>query len=46
MNDAVDEWYANYIDKLTNEEVFDLIMAANSLDIKSLLNLSCCKIAT
>ena len=37
---------AKYIDIENLEELFDIILAANYLDIKSLLDLSCAKIAT
>ena len=46
MKDNVsDEWYANFIDK-SQEDIFNIILAANYMDIQSLLDLSCAKIAT
>ncbi|KAI8818259.1 putative negative regulator sulfur controller-3 [Fimicolochytrium jonesii] len=40
----IDEWDANFI-KGTNDELFDIILAANYLDIKSLLDLGCKTVA-
>merc|ERR1711964_195922 len=37
---------AEFIDGLTKEDVFQVILAANYMDIKSLLHLGCAKIAT
>ena len=43
--DVVSPWLANYID-LPQAELFDLILAANYLDVKSLLELSTAKVAS
>ena len=40
-----DEWDAKYID-VSQELLFEIILAANYMDIKSLLDLSCAKVAT
>lgn len=45
LKEIVSIWDAEYID-LENEILFELILAANYLDIKSLLDLSCAKVAT
>jgi S-phase kinase-associated protein 1 len=45
MNEVVSEWDANYID-VEQELLFELILAANYMDIKSLLDLSCAKVAS
>lgn len=45
MAAVVDPWYADYIN-LEQEVLFELIMAANYLDIKPLLELSCAKVAS
>ena len=45
MAEAVQEWYANFIG-VTQEVLFDLILAANYLDIKPLLELSCATVAS
>lgn len=45
MSSVVDPWYAQYVD-LEQEVLFELIMAANYLDIKPLLELSCAKVAS
>ncbi len=44
--DVVSEWMADFIKNITDDEVQDLIMAANFLDIKGLLALSCAQLAT
>ena len=44
MIDAVSLWYADYIE-LPRDSLFDIIMAANYLDIKPLLDLACCRVA-
>ena len=46
MTQVVDAWWAEYIDIGTQEELFELVMAANYLDVKSLLELSCAKVAS
>ncbi|EGZ11712.1 hypothetical protein PHYSODRAFT_250765, partial [Phytophthora sojae] len=38
LSESVDEWDANFVD-------FELILAANYMDIKSLLDLACAKMA-
>ena len=45
MKQVTDEWHANFVD-LEQEELFELVMAANYLDIKPLLELSCAKVAS
>ena len=45
MESVVDKWYADYIN-LEQEILFELIMASNYLDIKSLLELACAKVAS
>ena len=45
MHQVVEQWYADYIN-LEQEELFELVMAANYLDIKPLLELSCAKVAS
>ena len=44
ITEVVSAWDAAYID-LEKEEVYELILAANYLDIPSLLALACCKVA-
>lgn len=47
MSEAVQEWYAKFITEgVTQEVLFDLILAANYLDIKPLLELSCATVAS
>lgn len=45
LSDSVSEWDSKYID-LENDILFNIILAANYLDIQSLLDLSCAKVAT
>lgn len=46
VENRVPEWDASYIDIEKLEDLLDLILAANYLDIKSLLELSCAKVAS
>jgi len=41
-----DEWDATYINKQPKRMIFQIILGANYMDIKSLLHLGCAKIAT
>lgn len=43
-----DQWDAVWIDKIgdTRQDLYDLILAANYMDIKSLLHLGCAKVAS
>lgn len=41
-----DEWDAQFINGLSKKAVFQVILGANYMDIKSLLHLGCAKIAT
>jgi len=41
-----DEWDAKFINALSKKTVFQIILGANYMDIKSLLHLGCAKIAT
>ena len=45
MSEIVDEWDVKFIDQ-PQDIIFELILAANYMDIKSLLDLSCAKVAT
>ena len=45
MNEVVPEWDAKYVD-IEQELLFELILAANYMDIKSLLDLTCAKVAS
>ena len=45
LKDIVGEWYANFID-IEEEFLFSIIMAANYLDIETLVNLGCAKVAS
>lgn len=43
-----DKWDADFIDKIgdNRQQLYDLILAANYMDIKSLLHLGCAKVAS
>ena len=43
LSDIVDPWYAEFVN-LEREVLFELILAANFMDIKSLLVLACAKV--
>ena len=45
MEEVVDEWDASYIN-VDQELLFEIILGANYMDIKSLLDLSCAKVAS
>jgi S-phase kinase-associated protein 1 len=45
MHDVVSDWDANFID-VEQDLLFELILAANYMDIKSLLDLACAKVAS
>ena len=45
MAEVVGEWDANFVG-IDQEMLFELILAANYMDIKSLLDLSCAKVAS
>uniref|UniRef100_A0A7S3JFI0 S-phase kinase-associated protein 1 n=1 Tax=Euplotes harpa TaxID=151035 RepID=A0A7S3JFI0_9SPIT len=45
LRDIVSAWYADYVE-LEQEVLFEVILAANYLDIRPLLELSCAKVAT
>ena len=46
MTEVCGEWDVKFLSELELDSVFDVINAANYLDIKSLLDLSCAKIAS
>jgi S-phase kinase-associated protein 1 len=45
LQDVVPAWDASFVE-LEQEVLFELILAANYLDIKSLLDLTCAKVAS
>ena len=45
MHEVVQEWYANYV-TVEQDIIFELILAANYLDIKPLLDLTCATVAS
>jgi len=46
LGDVTDEWDISYLNNIDLDSTFDLINAANYMDIKPLLDLSCAKIAS
>ena len=45
LTQVVDQWHADYVN-VDQEMLFEIVMAANFLDIKPLLELSCAKVAS
>jgi S-phase kinase-associated protein 1 len=45
LSEVTDEWDVNFINGIDLDTSFDVINAANYMDIKSLLDLACAKIA-
>lgn len=45
MHEVVPEWDANFVE-MDQESLFELILAANYMDIKPLLDLTCAKVAS
>ena len=46
MAELVGEWDANFVDDIEQVMLFELLLAANYMDIKSLLDLTCAKVAS
>lgn len=46
MSEIVESFYVDYINKFDQEVLFEIILAANYMDIQSLLDLSCAKVAS
>ena len=44
--EVTDEWDVNFINSIDLDTTFDIINAANYMDIKSLLDLACAKVAS
>ena len=45
MKNATDEWSANFVDKISQQDLISLTTAASYMDISTLVNLCCAKIA-
>ncbi len=43
---GIPAWYVAYIDKFDKDQLFNIILAANYLDIPTLLDLGCAKVAS
>ena len=46
LNEVIDDWDVKFINSIELDNVFDLINAANYMDIPPLLDLACAKIAS
>ena len=46
MKNLTDEWSANFVDKMSIDELVNLTVAANHMGINSLLDLCCAKVAS
>ena len=46
MKNLTDEWSANFVDKMTMEELVNLTVASNYMGINCLLDLCCAKVAS
>ena len=46
MSDFVPHWFANFIDGKSLEDIYDVIAAANYLDVPSLIELGCAKVGS
>ena len=46
LNEVIDDWDVKFINSIDLDSVFDLINAANYMDIQPLIDLSCAKIAS
>ncbi len=46
MNEVVQEWFANFANGLNEELLFDVILAANFMDITALVDLTCATVAS
>jgi S-phase kinase-associated protein 1 len=45
MYEVVDEWYAKFVE-VEHETLFELMLAANYMDIRPLLDLTCATVAS
>ena len=45
MSELVQEWYAEFV-KVEQQELFDILLAANYLDVKPLLDLASATVAS
>ena len=46
LSACVDEWYVKYLENMELELLFEVIKSANFLEIESLLDITCAKVAT
>jgi S-phase kinase-associated protein 1 len=46
MSEMVPQWYADFVDNATQEELYGILLAANFMDIPELLSLTCAKAAS
>ena len=46
MSDLVQPWYADFLSRLTQEQIFDLILLSNMILFETLKNLACATVAS
>lgn len=46
LKEYVDDWDAEFVATLSKKDLYDLLLAANYMDIQPLLHLCCAKVAT
>src|SRR5437660_1312198 len=46
LHDVTTSWYADFVDKELDPYIYDLLLAANFMDIKPLVELCCAKIGS
>lgn len=45
LSDVIPEWYGNYIEGMDVDTLYEVILAANYLNVKDLLELGCAQVA-
>lgn len=45
FSEIIPQWYATFVEELSQESLFELVLAANYMDIPALLELGCASVA-